>query len=95
MESKNNFLNKLVKIVSHDDRVIIGKLKCIDNNCTLYLTEVVEAFGKQSDHCVNIGLFKNNEENFFGFESQINYYQVYSPCIVPKEQIKNIIMLKE
>jgi small nuclear ribonucleoprotein (snRNP)-like protein len=92
---KSHFLNRLIKVVSKDDRIIIGRLKCIDNNCTLYLTEVVEVFDKQGDHYVNSDLFKNNEDCFFNFDSEKNFYQVYSPCIVPKTEIKNIIMLKE
>jgi small nuclear ribonucleoprotein (snRNP)-like protein len=93
MENSTEFLNKYIKVISQDDRIIIGKLKCIDNNCTLYLTEVVEVFDKNGDYYNEMGLFKNNDETIFAFESEKNSYQIYSPTIVPKEHIKSLIML--
>ena len=91
--NKDEIINKLVKIVSDDDRVLIGKLKCIDNTCTLFLTDVVEVFDKEGDFYVPNELYKNNNENIFGFESDKNYYQIYSPSIIPKDKIKKIYML--
>jgi small nuclear ribonucleoprotein (snRNP)-like protein len=90
-EFKN--INKLVKIVSKEGRVLIGQLKCIDNGCTLFLTDVVEVFDKEGDHSVESELHKNNGENYFGFDTEKNYYQIYSPAIIPKSEIKQIIML--
>jgi len=91
---KFEYLNKLLKIVSHDDRTLIGKLKCIDNLGNLFLTEVVEVFDKSGDYYFNFNLFDNSKDHIFNFESEIKQYQLYSPLIVPKSQIKNIIMLK-
>ncbi len=88
------YLNKLLKIISHDDRTIIGKLKCIDNLGNLFITEVVEVFDKSGDYYFNFNLFDNTQDHIFNFESEIKQYQLYSPTIVPKSQIKNIIMLK-
>ena len=92
-ENKEEIINKLVKIVSNDDRVLIGNLKCIDDSCTLFLTDVVEVFDKEGDFYVPNVLYKNNNDNIFGFESEKNYYQIYSPSIIPKNQIKKIYML--
>jgi small nuclear ribonucleoprotein (snRNP)-like protein len=89
------FLNKLIKIESNTDRTIIGKLKCVDNLGNLFLTETVEVYDKKGDFYTNFSLYKNNEEHLFSFESEVNNYQVYSPCIVPREQIKKIIKLKD
>jgi small nuclear ribonucleoprotein (snRNP)-like protein len=93
MSSKDKIINKLVKIVSNEGRVLIGRLKCIDNGCTLYLSDVVEVFSKEGDHYVESELYKNNGENYFGFYTEKNYYQIYSPAIIPKSQVKQIIML--
>ena len=90
---KDKVIDKLVKVVSNEGRVLIGKLKCIDNGCTLFLTDVVEVFDKEGDHYVDSELFKNNGENYFGFDSEKNYYQIYSPAIIPRSEIKQIIML--
>ncbi len=89
------YLNKLLKIVSIDDRTIIGRLKCIDNLGNLFLTEVVEVFDKSGDYHFNFNLFDNSHDHIFNFESELKQYQLYSPCIVPKSQIKNILMMKE
>jgi small nuclear ribonucleoprotein (snRNP)-like protein len=89
------YLNKLLKIVSVSDRTIIGRLKCIDNLGNLFLTETVEIFDKQGDYYYNFNLYTNNSEHLFNFESEKNQYQVYSPSIVPKKEIKQILILKE
>jgi small nuclear ribonucleoprotein (snRNP)-like protein len=91
---KSKYLNKLLKIVSHDDRTLIGKFKCIDNLGNLFLTEVVEVFDKSGDYYFNFNMFDNTKDHIFNFESEIKQYQLYSPVIVPKSQIKNIIILK-
>ncbi len=89
------YLNKLVKVVSTTERIIIGRLKCIDNLGNLFLSETVEVFDKQGDFYTNSNLYKNNSEHLFTFESDKNQFQVYSPSIVPKNQIKQILILKE
>ncbi len=94
MEKAEKYLNKILKIVSNSNRIIIGKLKCIDDLGNLYLTETVEVFDKDGEYYTNFGLYKNNQEHLFNFESQNNQYQIYSPSIVPKSQIKQIIILK-
>ena len=86
------YLNRLLKIKTKDERNLIGKLKCIDNLGNLYITETCEVFDKNDDFCLNFNIFKNNDENYFSFESEKNYYQIYSSCIVPKNEIKNIMI---
>ncbi len=95
VNSAQKYLNKLLKIVSVSNRKIIGRLKCIDNLGNLFLTETVEVFDKEGDYCYNFSLYANNSEHLFNFESEKNQYQVYSPCIVPKKEIKQILILKE
>jgi small nuclear ribonucleoprotein (snRNP)-like protein len=94
-EIHSKFLNNLLKIIAIDGRVIIGKLKCVDNLGNLFLTETVEVFDKKGDYYTNFSLYSNNQDHFFAFESNDNQYQVYSPCIVPKSQIKNILTLND
>jgi small nuclear ribonucleoprotein (snRNP)-like protein len=89
-----NFLNKLLKIITYDGRNVIGRLKCVDNLGNLYINETCEVFDKNEDFCLNFDIFKNNYENYFSFETEKNYYQIYSSCIVPKKEIKNIIISK-
>ncbi len=90
---KDKIINKIIKVVSNEGRVLIGKLKCIDNGCTLFLTDVVEVFDKAGDHYVDYDLHKNNGENYFSYDTQKNHYQIYSPAIIPRSEIKQIIML--
>jgi len=85
-------LNKILKIITNDGRNVIGRLKCIDNLGNLYITETCEVFDKNEDYCLDFDVFKNNEENYFSFDSNKNYYQIYSSCIVPKKEVKKIIM---
>jgi len=88
------YLNSLLKIISINGRVIIGRLKCIDNLGNLFITETVEVFDKSGDYYSNFNLYNNGGDHLFSFETNDNQYQIYSPCIVPKEQIKNIIIIK-
>lgn len=94
-DQSKKYLNLLLKIISVNDRVVIGRLKCIDNLGNLFLSETVEAFDKKGDYNVNFDLYKNGPEHLFSFESETNQYQIYSPCIVPKDQIKQILILKQ
>lgn len=95
MEKAEKYLNKIIKIVSsNSNRIIIGKLKCIDDLGNLFLTETVEVFDREGEYYTNFGLYKNNSEHLFNFESEKNQYQIYSPSIVPKNQIKQISILK-
>lgn len=93
--SVQKYLSKLLKIVSVSERKIIGRLKCIDNLGNLFLTETVEVFEKQGDYSYSFNLYNNNSEHLFSFESDKNQYQVYSPSIIPKNEIKQIFILKE
>lgn len=93
--NENKFLNKLIKVESIDGRIVIGRLKCIDNLGSIYLSETVEAFDKNGDYYTNFGLFNNCPDHLFNFESEKFQYQIYSPVIVLKQQVKKLSMLKE
>ena len=67
----------------------------MDNLGTLFLSDTVEVFDKNGDFYYNFDLYKNNNDHLFSFESEKNLYQVYSPTIVPKNQIKKILIMKE
>jgi len=90
----HKYLDRLLKVISVDDRTIIGRLKCIDNLGNLFLNEVVEVFDKAGDYYFNFNLFDNSQDHIFNFESEVKQYQLFSPAIVPKSQIKKIIMMK-
>ncbi len=91
---ETKYLNSLLKITSINERIILGRLKCADNLGNLFLTECVEVFDKEADYYTNFNLFKNTDEHLFSFESKANQSQIYSPTIVPKNQIKSIKLLK-
>jgi small nuclear ribonucleoprotein (snRNP)-like protein len=91
---EQKYLNQIIKIVSNNDRIILGKLQCIDNLGNLYLIETVEVFDKNSDNYVSFDLYKNNKDHVFQFESAKNQYQLYNPCIVPLTEVKNVFILK-
>ena len=88
------YLNKLIRVVTHDDRNLIGKLKCIDNLGNIYINETCEVFDKNENYCTFFDIYKNNNENFFSFDTQKSYYQIYTSCLVPKIQVKNIFILE-
>ena len=46
---KKKFLDQLIRVQTNEGRVIIGKMKCIDNCGNLYLIQTVEVFPKDSD----------------------------------------------
>ena len=89
------YLNKLLKITTQDERNVIGRLKCIDNLWNLYITDTCEIFDKNDDYCLNFDVFKNNMENYFSFDTDKNYYQIYSSCLIPRKEVKKIIMAAE
>ncbi len=93
-EKAKKYLNLLLKVVAVNGRVVIGRLKCIDNLGNLFLTDTVEVFDKSGDYYFDFNLYKNGGDHLFNFESNDNQYQLYSPCIVPKDQIKNVYILK-
>lgn len=93
--NENKFFNKLIKVQSIDGRTVIGRLKCIDNLGSIYLAETVEVFDKNGDYYTNFGLYNNCPDHLFNFESDKFQYQIYSPVIVPKDQVKKLSILKE
>lgn len=40
-EIRTKYLNKLIKIVSKEGRILIGKLKCIDKQGNLYFIDCI------------------------------------------------------
>jgi small nuclear ribonucleoprotein (snRNP)-like protein len=92
-EKENKYLDKLLKVVSKDGRIVLGRLKCLDYLGNLYLNETVEVFNKESDHYFHWDLYKNTEENLFTFETEKNQYQTNSPCLVPWNQVEKIYIV--
>ena len=95
---ENEFIDKYLKVISNDDRVFIGKLKCIDNYSNLFLSDSVELFNKNSDFYYDLDIFHpsdiEKDENIFYFETDKYQYQMYGPLIVPGDKIKTIVQLK-
>ena len=89
------YLDKLIKVITIDDRNLIGKLKCIDNFGNIYINETCEVFDKNDDYCTYFDIYKNNSENYFSFDSDKNYYQMFAACLVPKKEIKDIFILSQ
>lgn len=91
-------IDKLIKVISDDDRIFIGKLKCIDNYCNLFISESVELFDKNSDLHYDLPIFHpvdlEKDEHLFYFETEKYQYQMYGPLIIPGNKIKKVIELK-
>lgn len=89
-EFKQKFINKLLKIVTVDNRILIGKLESVDKPLNFYFTDVVEVFDKQSDLYFNWKLFSNSSDTVFDFQTNGYSYQIYAPIIIAKNQIKSL-----
>ena len=85
-----DFLDKLLKITTHDDRIIIGRLKSLDYLGNLYLGQSVEVFDKNDDYYTPLDIYKNTNDYNLNFESDKNCYQLTGTTIIKKESIKNI-----
>ena len=94
-EIKTKYLNKLLKIVSKEGRVLIGKLKCIDKQGNLYFIDCVEVFALDSPQYCFFNLYENHPEHTFYFKTEKNNYQIYTNMVAPMKEIKQLIMLKE
>ena len=94
-EIENKYLNKIIKVVSNEGRIIIGKLECFDNRGNLYLIQTVEVFDKSSDKYINFKLYENHSDHSFYFDSEKNNYQLYSNVIIPLKEISELKMYKE
>jgi len=92
---KSSYLDKLIKVILINDRVVMGFLTCIDNYCNLYISNSVELFSKSSDHYLNHDLFKSNiqsSDSFFSFESDKHQFQIFGPLIIPGKEIRSILI---
>ena len=98
IDSSNELIDKYLKVISNDDRIFIGKLKCIDNYSNLFLSDSVELFDKSSDLYYDLEIFHpidiEKDENIFYFETDKYQYQMYGPVIIPGEKVKKVIKLK-
>lgn len=94
-EFKKRILDKVIKVETNEGRVVLGKMKCVDSEGNLYITQTVEVFRKESDLYCKSKLYENNKECSFYFDTPDNYYQLYSNCIVPLKEIKHLHILKE
>ena len=92
---KTRFLEKLLKVETHEGREIIGKMKCIDDAGNLYLVQTVEVFPKDSDRYCEFSLYDNHPDHSFHFSSEKNQYQLYNNCIVPIKEIGKMSIIKE
>jgi len=95
-EFKKEYMDKLLKVVLINDRIVMGFLTCIDNYCNLYISHSVELFNKEGDHYLNHDLFKpvkDNNDSFFSFESEKDQFQLFGPLIIPGKEIKSILMM--
>lgn len=87
------YLNKLIKVITNDERNLIGKFKCIDDKGNIYINETCEVFDKNDHYCTYFNIYKNNNENIFSFDTDKNYYQMFTACLIPIKEIKNILIL--
>lgn len=93
-EFKQKVLDKYMKIVTNEGRIIIGKSQCIDNSGTIYLVDVVEVFDNNCDFKALLNLFENQEGHNLYFSTDKFNYQIYSNTIVPLKEVKHISILK-
>lgn len=91
---KSKYIDKLIKIESNEGRVVIGKMKSVDDQGNIYLIETVEVFSKDSDQYFKFDLYENHPDHLFYFESIKNNYQLHNNCIVPMKEVMSIFMLK-
>ena len=71
-EIRTKYLDKLIKIVSNEGRVLIGKLKCIDKQGNLYFVDCVEVFPLDSPQYCFFNLYENHPEHTFYFKTEKN-----------------------
>lgn len=92
---KKKFLDQLIRVQTNEGRVIIGKMKCIDNCGNLYLIQTVEVFPKDSDLYSKFNLYENHPDHSFYFNSEKNNYQLYNNCIVPMKEILKLSIIRQ
>ena len=83
------FLNKLLKIKTSEDRILMGKLKSLDYKGNLYLSHAVEVYFKEEGFYSEFEIFDNDEFNF-SFESESHLYQIIGEFCINKSNIKEI-----
>lgn len=92
---KNKLIDKYIKIVSNQGRIIIGKCQCIDNSGTIYLLDTVEVFDNNSEYKSLFTLFENTDQYQLYFNTDKYTYQIYGDCIIPFNEIDDILVLKD
>lgn len=85
-----DFIDKLIKLTSKDQRTIIGKLKSIDYLGNIYLVNCVEVFDKHSDYYTPFEIFENNEDTNLNFETENNSYQLIGSMLVEKVDVSKL-----
>ena len=91
----DQYIDKIYKFITKENREIIGNLKAFNKDGNFYLIDCVEVFNKKSDNFTTNDLFQNCEEHQFYYESDNYQYQYINNCIFPSEEIGDILTLKE
>lgn len=84
------YLNQIIKVITKDDRAILGKLKCLDYLGNIYLSHSVEIFSKESDFVSEFEIFENSKDATYSFESDSNVYHITGTVVIRKESVKSV-----
>ncbi len=84
------YLDKLVRIQTLDDRVILAFVKSLDYRGNVYLSNTVEVFNRDEGFVSNFEIYENSKEVKLKFESETNEYQIIGDSCINKSNIKSV-----
>lgn len=83
------FIEKLIKILTSDDRIIFGYVQSLDYLGNIYLEKAVEVFNKEEGYYSNFEIFKG-EATYF--ETKNNQYQIMGDVCIKTSNIKSVFI---
>lgn len=84
------YIDKLIRIKTLDDRIILANVKSLDYRGNIYLANTVEVFNKEEGFVSNFEIYENTKDVKFKFESKQNEYQIIGDSCINKSNIKSV-----
>lgn len=86
------YINQIIKVITKDERIVLGKLKCLDYLGNIYLSHSVEIFEKDGDFISQFEIFENSKDGTYSYESDKNVYHITGTVVIRKESVKSILI---